>query len=323
MREIIIEKKDAMQRLDKLMLKVLNKAPASFVYKMLRKKNIVLNDKKAEGKELLSEGDSVKIYLSDETIDKFTSKRNADISGNIPLPSVVYEDDNLIIADKSAGILSQKAGDNDISMNEICLEYMLRNGQITEDDLKLYRPSVVNRLDRNTTGLIIFAKNYMSASELSKALKDRRIHKYYYCIVKGALFKEETIEGYLAKDEITNKVTVTEAESGGSSYIKTHVIPKYTQDDCSLLEIELITGKTHQIRAHLSSIGHPIIGDLKYGDGRLNEKYKKEFKVRHQLLHSHRVVFGDLQGGLSYLSGKIIDAPTPRVYKEIMNVNLE
>lgn len=323
--EIKINDNNKGQRLDKLLLKYLNQAPSSFIYKMLRKKNIVLNDKKASGNEILSTGDLIKVYLSDDTISKFTKEKDSLKNVNsksYPVPKVIYEDNDLLIVYKDAGILSQKADNNDLSMNEICLSYVLKNGSVSLDSFNIYTPSICNRLDRNTEGLLLFAKNYKMANFLSLLLKERTIQKYYYCIVKGIVTNSGMIEGYISKNESNNRVNISTEKTSNSSEIKTYIKPIKHVNNVSLLEIELITGKTHQIRAHLSSIGHPIIGDPKYGDLKLNQQYKK-FGVTHQLLMAHKVIFPHIDDEFTSLSEKIIDIDMPRIYKEILNVNLE
>lgn len=320
MRNYIIQKDNSGIRLDKYLFKILNNAPSSFVYKMLRKKNIVLNDKKASGKEALSEGDEIKIYLSEETFDKFIlGTKITSIDKRYFAPTIIYEDDNLVCAYKPYNMLSQKAKEDDYSFNELLIDYLISSNKEIKGDFK---PSVLNRLDRNTEGLIMFAKTYVCANELSRLLKERTIHKYYYCLVKGEVNKELILDGYLSKDSKENKVTVINDSNIGDP-IKTRIIPKGSNNNISLLEVELITGKTHQIRAHLASIDHPIIGDMKYGDSYFNKKYKNMFGIDHQLLLSHKVVFPQMNGVLDYLSNKVIEINLPKQYKDLINGNLE
>lgn len=294
MREITVKENEAGQRLDKLLGKILKEAPNSFVYKMLRKKNIVLNGKKAVGSEKTAVGDVIKFFLSDETFDKFSGRQSLEIPQNLPQKKleVLYETDDILIFDKPAGMLSQKAKSDDISANEYVLQYLLNNNLIKEEDLNTFKPSVCNRLDRNTSGLLIAGKTLKGSQQMSKALKARTIQKYYLCLVKGVIAEASNIKGYLKKDETTNRVMICETEIPGAKYIETEYRPLEQRKDTTLLEVHLITGRSHQIRAHLASIGHPIIGDAKYGDSALNREYAK-CGVKRQLLHAYRLVLED------------------------------
>lgn len=315
MKQILVNENQAGQRLDKLLFKFLNNAPKSFIYKMLRKKNIVLNGRKASGAEILKVNDEVKLYLSDETIDKFTKKLETAIL-DFEL-DVIYEDKNILILNKPAGILSQKAVVNDYSMVEYIISYMLSKNQISKEQLMSFKPSVCNRLDRNTSGLLIAGKTLVGLQEMSRLFKERKIDKYYLSMVKGQVKETAKITGYLRKDKTRNIVTVTTEPSSESNYICTEYQPLKVSEDFTLLQVKLITGKSHQIRAHLSSIGHPILGDAKYGDTDLNESLRHKYGLNHQLLHSYRCVFPQILGPLSNLSGREFQAPEPEIFTKI------
>lgn len=315
MKQIIVNENQAGQRLDKLLFKILNNAPKSFIYKMLRKKNIVLNGKKASGAEILKVNDEVKLYLSDETIDKFTKKLETAIL-DFEL-DVIYEDKNILILNKPAGILSQKAVVNDYSMVEYVISYMLSKNQISKEQLMSFKPGVCNRLDRNTSGLLIAGKTLVGLQEMSRLFKERKIDKYYLCIVKGQVKETAKITGYLRKDKFQNMVTVTREPSFESDYICTEYQPLNVSKNFTLLQVKLITGKSHQIRAHLSSIGHPILGDAKYGDTELNESFRQKYGLNHQLLHAYRCVFPQIPGPLSNLSGREFKAPEPEIFTRV------
>ena len=315
MKQINVSENLAGQRLDKLLLKVLNKAPKSFIYKMLRKKNIVLNGKKATGQEIVKLNDEIKLYLSDETIDKFSMHKKMDIV-DFQL-DIVYEDKNILIVNKPAGFLSQKASEDDLSMVEYVISYLLETKQINREQLISFKPGICNRLDRNTSGLLIAGKSLSGLQEMAKLLKTRNIDKYYLCIVKGQITEAKTITGYLSKDQEKNTVTVSSKSSDESHYICTEYKPLSSNKNYTLLEVKLITGRSHQIRSHLNSIGHPIIGDYKYGDSKVNSYFKQKYNLKNQLLHSYRYVFPQLLGPLSNLSGLEFKASEPEIFKRI------
>ena len=316
MKEFIIQKNEENQRFDKYLKKLLPNATTSFLYKMMRKKNIVINKKKVEGNEKLKAGDVVSIFLSDETFEKFHMnleelKKEYDLLKSLTLKGlkVVYEDDEMIVADKPYNMLSQKASDKDLSANEYLLGYMINKGELSFEEYQTFRPSVVNRLDRNTTGLLLFGKTLNALQQLGEGIRERSIEKYYRAIVAGELQEELELKGYLLKDEKTNKVSYHKEQVEGSDYIETGVKPIQSKNGLTLVEIHLVTGKTHQIRLHLSTIGHPILGDMKYGDERINKKYYDSHKVNHQLLHAYRLEFPD---------GKVVKAEPASVFERLM-----
>lgn len=300
MKEFIVQKNEENQRFDKYLKKLLPNAGSSFLYKMLRKKNIVINKQKATGNEKLKSGDKIQIFLSDETFAKFAMnpeqvKREYESLQALYTKNlkIIHEDTDMILLNKPHNMLSQKAVPTDISANEYLLGYMISRQELSFEQYMTFHPSVVNRLDRNTTGLLIFGKTLSSLQRMGDDLKNRSIQKYYRAIVSGNLNEELTLKGYIKKDEKSNKVTFSEIEIEGSDYIETGVKPIESQNGLTLVEIHLITGKTHQIRLHLSTIGHPILGDMKYGNPMVNKKYYESHKVNHQLLHAYRLQFPD------------------------------
>lgn len=315
MQSLIVSKNESGQRLDKLLAKYLNLAGKSFLYKMMRKKNITLNGKKCDGSEKLAEGDEIRLFLSDETIGKFSEIRIPDVK-KISL-NIIYEDEHILLVNKPAGMLSQKAKESDESLVEYMIDYLISSGQLSADQLRSFRPSVCNRLDRNTSGLVVCGKSLPALQLMSAVFKDRSIHKYYQCVVKGRIAEKQVITGFLTKDEASNKVTVHKLEVPGSVPIMTEYEPIHVYEGYTLLKVTLITGRSHQIRAHLSSIGHPIVGDFKYGDRKTNEEAKRLYCIHSQLLHSYQVIFPELPEPLTYLSGNMFHAPLPKTFTKI------
>lgn len=316
MRELVISKYEAGQRFDKFLAKYMELAPKSFFYKMMRKKNITLNGKKAAGNEKLEKGDTVKLFLSEETIEGFREKKKRAVHTGAKL-DILYEDEQVMLINKPAGMLSQKAEKGDISMVEHLISHLLDTGEVTEEMLKTFRPSLCNRLDRNTSGIVAAGKTLQGLQMLSGLFKERTLHKYYLCIVKGVIKEEQDVRGWLLKNEKTNQVRIFKSETKDAKPIYTKYRPLADNGQETLLEIELLTGRTHQIRAHLSYMGHPIFGDPKYGDAVLNKKLASGYGLHMQLLHAWHLVFPKLSGDFERLSGKSIYAPAPKQFVDI------
>ena len=317
MRELTVKAGESGQRLDKYLAKYLKEAPKSFLYKMLRKKNITLNGRKADGSEKLQAEDCVRLFLAEETLEKFMGTQTEAHTCSL---DVIYEDDHVLFINKPVGMLSQKADKKDISLVEYLTGYLLEKGALTREDLLTFHPSVCNRLDRNTSGIVAAGKTMAGLQTLSGAFKDRSLHKYYLALATGRVEHPSYIKGYLWKNERTNKVTVTREPKKDALPIETRMRPlSYSgTGDCTLLEVELLTGRTHQIRSHLASIGHPIIGDAKYGSREVNEAYRKKYRVTSQLLHGWRIEMPSFEGELSYLSGLKLTAELPALFKKVI-----
>lgn len=340
MKELTITNHDASQRLDKYLKRVFPEMGTSFLYKMLRKKNITLNGKKATGSELIQTGDLVQCFFSDETFDKFSgnsvnSEGGQKMSEGItekPSQSlqeyntayevlksirVIYEDEYILLLDKPAGILSQKARAEDMSVNEWMIGYLLSSGSVSEDSLKRFKPSVCNRLDRNTSGLVICGKTLIGSREMSRILKDRSLQKYYHTYVHGRLEGSKVLEGWHHKDKNSNQAKILFSKPTQNMTQYDSIITAYrsleAKNKYSYLEIELITGKTHQIRAHLAAYGHAIAGDKKYGNEKAvdNKNYPN-----HQLLHAYRIIFPELEGELAHLSNKEFVCEEPKLFEQ-------
>lgn len=374
MESVTIGNNQAGQRLDKFLRKFLPGAGEGFLYKMLRKKNITLNGEKARGSEILAPEDKVFFFFSPETYEKMTGQpageksfhgRDAvygegDMAGRAKAPahdaeaamaeylrayhrlsgsgiSILYEDDNILAACKPAGVLSQKAKAENISLNEWLIGYLLEERGFPPEDLRTFKPSVCNRLDRNTSGIVLCGKSLGGSQYLSRHIRDRSIRKFYRTICAGEIKREITLRGYLKKDGGKNRVRVSrlaveapvnEGSTGESDYIETICRPLQISKGYTLVEAELITGKTHQIRAHLADAGHPLIGDYKYGDSRINRFFRERYGLEHQLLHAFRAELpgwaGDCVSGKKISDGagdcgvKVICAPCPKIFTDIL-----
>ena len=214
-------------------------------------------------------------------------------------------------------MLSQKAEAKDISLVEHLISYLLESGQLTRENLKSFKPSICNRLDRNTSGLVVCGKSLKGLQTMGQLFKERTLKKYYRCIVAGNVTEKQYVKGYLIKDEKKNQVTVSDTYFPESQEIETEYRPIQQLKQGTLLEVHLITGKTHQIRAHLASQGHAIIGDYKYGSREINDRYKKEYQLSHQLLHAYRLEVPKTKE-LPQLSEKMFVAPLPKQFQKII-----
>lgn len=311
MRKITVTKNEAGQKLLKLLAKYLDTAPQGFLHKMLRKKNITLNGKKADGSERLEEADEVCLFLSEETVLSFqgrTGRQTENKNGAVkvlPALQVLYEDEDILLLHKPAGVLSQKAEASDVSANEWLMSYLLEKGALTEEELRTFRPAVCNRLDRNTSGILTAGKSLAGLQTLSRLLKERSLRKEYVCIVCGRVEQSGRITGFLAKDEKTNRVTVTRTrESEDAAPVITEYVPVCRTGQYTLLRVHLITGKTHQIRAQLASVGYPLLGDGKYGDAKTNRIMREQFGLKHHLLHAAYLAFPEEMDVCPQLAGK-------------------
>lgn len=320
MQVLKIMPQDEGQRLDRFLTKFMPEAPKSFFYKMLRKKNIVLNGKKADGNERLVQGDEVKLFLSIETIEGFkTQVMVKDMPQD--MPGIIYEDNDILIINKPVGMLSQKADRDDISAVEYINAY-LKEQYKDKESSSVFSAGICNRLDRNTSGLLVAGKTVKGLQCMNSIFRQREIKKYYLCIVKGRITKPERLEGYLVKNRKHNNVTITNHETEGSSRIITEYAPlqhgKLAGNIYTLLKVHLVTGKAHQIRAHLKSAGYPLAGDAKYGHKDLYKQFKHEFGLKHQLLHAWRLEFGTSSNIPEKYQGIVFEAPLPKEFVNIM-----
>ena len=316
MKEIRITQNEENQRLDKYLCKYFNKAPKSFVYKMLRKKRIKRNGGRAEGNEILQAGDTLQLYLAEETMQGFMEAKSL-----APAPrhfGIVYEDDDLLVVNKHAGLLThpERKEDTQTLIDQV-LYYLYEKGQYTPDAQNAFTPALCNRLDRNTSGIVVAGKTLRAVQAVNAAFKERKVEKYYVALVSGVVDKPGEIRLYLAKDEAQNQVRISQEAREGFRPALTKYRPLAYTADTTLLEMQLITGKTHQLRAHLQAIGHPIWGDRKYGDVTYNTSLRRDYAVSHQCLHAQRLVWKEKKGVLAPLYGKQMIAPLPKQMQQI------
>ncbi len=309
MREIVIGKNDAGQRLDRFLRKALPSLPSGKMYKFIRQKDVKLNGKRCEISDRLCEGDVLRLFIPDE----FFAVPSARRVPSVPLekPQIIFEDRNILIALKPAGLLvhDDDSGEPDTLINRV-KDYLRISGEYDPDAENSFAPAPAHRIDRNTEGLVICAKNAESLRELNRLIKARKIKKTYLCVTVGTPREREgEIVGYLEKNSRDNTVTVRKERTPGSKTAVTRYKVLKISGDLSLCEVELVTGRTHQIRAHMAYIGCPLLGDGKYCRNEPNRKYKE----KSQLLCAYKLCFeiDDAKSPLKYLSGREFRAPEP------------
>ncbi len=309
--KLTITENEDKQRLDRFLKKYFKGAPLSRIYSLIRTK-VKVNGKKVSPETLLSCGDELSLYLTDEELGSYRKDKERPAAKK--QFKIAWEDENILIAEKPFGLLTH--GDSHEKKNTLANQvtaYLIETGAYIPARERTFSPAPVNRLDRNTTGLVIFGKNYEALKALNKMIRERDyIRKFYVTIVAGRLEKPLHLKDRMQKDEVKNKISVLDKDGEGK-LMETLVKPAaYSKDGAyTLVEVELLTGRTHQIRAHLAKIGHPIIGDEKYGNPRVNAKLRKDFGLTTQLLHAGRLTFNGMLPPLESLNGKIVSAPLP------------
>ena len=304
MKKVVVNKNDAGQRLDKFLTKFLKNMPQSMLYKSIRKKRIKVNGKKGDIAYKLCEGDVIELYINDEFFGVEPSE-NAfmDMTPNI---NVVYEDENILIVDKKPGmIVHEDDGEKVNTLINHIKAYLYKKGEYNPENEMSFVPSLCNRIDRNTGGMVIAAKTAEALRIMNEKIKNKEIRKFYLCLVSGHLKKKSgELTDYLVKNTDQNRVYIEKDAKSGGKKIVTRYKVLAENELTSLVEVELITGRTHQIRAHFASIGHPLAGDGKYGTNEFNKKVG----MKYQALYSYKLMFDFKdENALSYLNGKTIE----------------
>lgn len=304
MRSFTINKNDAGQRVDKFITKAVPLLPQSMMYKAIRNKRVKLNKKRCQISDRLAEGDILELYINDEFFSDSTSEGEYEFLKAPTALNIVYEDENIILADKKSGLVVHEDEEKavDTLINRI-LHYLYDKGEYDPERENSFTPALCNRIDRNTSGIVIAAKTAEALRVMNQKIRDREIEKYYLCITVGKPPKSaDTAKAYLRRDETKKQVFVTDRPSEGAKTAITKYRVVKTKGELSLVEVELITGRTHQIRAHMAHMGCPLLGDGKYGSNEVNRRYG----VKTQALCSYRLKFAFTTPaeGLEYLNGK-------------------
>lgn len=313
--QIVIGPNEAGQRLDKFLRKYLKEVPLSRIFKGIRKGDIKVNSKKQKEKYSLELGDIVEIkYMDIDNTAKKEKKINKVDTGSL---KIIYEDDNLLLLEKWPGVLVHSDKKNgEATLTDYALSHLFTKGDYDPSQEITFTPASCNRLDRNTSGMVIFGKNFESLKCLNEMIRDRKIEKYYTALVKGKLADGE-YTAYISKDQDNNLSSVFAEEKKGTAKIMMKVKTMQTNGAYSLLELELITGKSHQLRAHLAFLGNPIIGDPKYGDKKLNSFFDNKYGLNYQYLYAYKLIFRDTPSKLRYLEDKTIAQSLPPIFRRI------
>ena len=315
MKKIVVKGNDSGQRLDKFLLKTFDTLPKSLMFKQIRKKNIKVNRKRCTPEQEIKVGDIIELYLPDDVLKE--REKHYDFLKAPKELSIVYEDENIILLNKKRGMLCHpEKGEYVNTLISSLKRYLYEKNEWNPENEKSFSPALANRIDRNTSGIVMAAKNYEALKFLNNKIKSREIKKFYLTICEGKFEnKSGTLKGYLTKNESKNMVTVSERETEGAKEIATKFSVLDYSNGYSLVEVELLTGRTHQIRAHLASIGHPLLNDGKYGNkhGRFSQE-----------LCSYKVLFDfNDSGSFDYLNGKSFEIQNCEVLRKFEEIKLE
>lgn len=316
MKKIIITNKESNQRVDKYVKKYLNLAPLSFIYKLFRKKDVKINGHWVKESYILNEGEELSIYVTDSQIEEFSKEKEIEkVNLN---HEIIYEDENIIIINKPRGLLVHgDESEKKLTLANEVINYLYFKGEYDPKETKAFTPAPAHRLDRNTSGLVVFAKNLVSLQELETLFKEKNdIKKEYKALVVGNLDSLREIDAPLLKDVSTGLVRISKLGKTAKSIVKS--IKRY--GNYTLVNVEILTGRTHQIRVHLASISHPVVGDSKYGDFKVNKQVKELYGFENQFLTAYKLTFKNLKGHLSYLSGKSFECSLPKEEDKLLQI---
>ena len=312
--KLVVSGKENGQTLEKYVRKVLSEAPLSFIYKLFRKKDIKVNGHWEKEKFIINENDEVSIYITDEQLDEFKKKVKEVTSSNIS-NWIIYEDKNILIINKPRGMIVQKDDTGDVALDEMVISYLINKGEYDPSKDLGYTPAPSHRLDRNTAGLIVFGKNIETLRYLSKIMSDKNlIEKKYLTLVVGNIEKEGEIVAPLEKNSKSGKVYVSESGKVAITRYK----PIKNLDGFTLVEVQLLTGRTHQIRVRFAYINHPVVGDSKYEDFNLNKEIENKYHFKNQFLVSYSLRFNKLEEPLKYLNNKSFRIDLPKELEELL-----
>lgn len=308
---IVIGPNEAGQRLDKFLRKYLKDVPLSAIFRGIRKGDVKVNGSKAKEKYALVEGDNLEIKISSEEPKKANFiKVDVDIK-------VTYEDENMLLVEKRPNLLVHSdRKDGEPTLTDFVLSYLSEKGDYRPEEEITFTPASCNRLDRNTSGIVLFGKNFESLKLLNEMIRERNIKKYYSALVKGRI-KDGIYEGYIKKDQENNVSKIYDSPIKDSKKIAMEVKTIQSNGLFSFIEIDLITGRSHQLRAHLAHLGNPIVGDTKYGEKKLNSFFKNKFDLDYQFLYAFKLVFTNCPEKLEYMENKTIAESLPPIFKKI------
>ena len=311
---LIVKKEESGQTLEKYVRKLLESAPTSFIYKLFRKKDVKVNSHWQDKKYVINEGEEIRIYVTDEQLEEFKAKKEVKASKDIS-SWVIYEDSNVLLINKPRGVLVQKDDSGDEALDDMVLSYLASKGEYDPNSLSAYKPAPAHRLDRNTAGIVVFGKNIIALRELSELLNNKTsVSKRYLTLVKGEIKEDGEINVPLEKNAKNGRVYVN--ENGKPSLTRYKVVKNL--EGYTLLEVELLTGRTHQIRVHMAYINHPVIGDAKYGDFALNKEIENKYDFKNQFLVAYLLKFKKISGPLANLSNKSFTLDLPQEMNNLL-----
>jgi len=313
-KKITISSKEANQRVDKYVKKFLNEAPLSFIYKLFRKKDVKINGHWVKENYILNEGEELTIFVSDSQIEEFNKPKEIE---KVTLNhQIVYEDENILIVNKPRGLLVHgDEGEKKLTLANQVINYLYFKGEYDPKNDHGFIPAPAHRLDRNTSGLVCFAKNLVSLQELEDLFKEKEeISKEYKALVVGKFEGTRHIDAPLLKDDKTGLVRISKQGKNAETIVKF----AENHGDFTLVNVQILTGRTHQIRVHLASIGYPVVGDAKYGGFKVNKEVREKYKFENQFLTAYKLSFKNLKGHLSYLSGKSFEVKLPEDEEKLL-----